>query len=245
MRLCPCLAVRAWGSGFLPMSSFDSNRRSGTWSPRSARAFRKFPRLAVRGPVESAAPAPRTARRGIKHKLRGVLALVALIWAVYLVGNVFPLEKLGLVPRNLLGMAGIVAMPLLHSSLGHLLGNTVPLLVLLALLAGTRTRWWQVVAAIVLCSGGLLWAFGRPGVHIGASGLVFGLITFLIAWGFIQRRPIPLIVSLLVGCLYGTTLLRNIFPYPMDISWDGHLCGAAAGVAAAYGFSRGTSRQEA
>ncbi len=112
----------------------------------------------------------------------------------------------------------------------HLLGNTVPLIVLLALLAGSRAESWEVVVVIGFGGGLLLWIFGRPEVHIGASGLIFGLIAFLILSGFLERRLIPLLVSLLVAFLYGGSLITGVLPrMTSNVSWDGHLCGAIAG----------------
>jgi membrane associated rhomboid family serine protease len=81
--------------------------------------------------------------------------------------------------------------------------------------------------------GVLLWIFGRPALHLNASGLVFGLVAFLIVSGFLERRPVALIVSVVVAVLYGTTLLSSVLPGSAGVSWDGHLCGAVAGVTVA------------
>jgi membrane associated rhomboid family serine protease len=92
------------------------------------------------------------------------------------------------------------------------LSNTVPLFILLVLLAGSRARSWAVVIDIVLLGGSLLWLFGRSADHIGASGLVFGLMTFLIASGYFERRIMPLLIAFVVGFLYGGTLLFGALP---------------------------------
>ena len=185
----------------------------------------------------------------IQEELAGILAFVAAIWLVFLLEWVIGgtrLMALGLVPRNLFGVLGILAMPFLHIGFGHLVSNTIPLFILLALLAGSQARSWEIVAEIVLLGGALLWVFGRSAVHVGASGLVFGLVAFLIAAGFLEKRVIPLIVSVIVGFLYGTTLLWNVLPtVGSHVSWDGHLCGAVAGVACAYGLARNAKRPEA
>src|SRR3954453_6415153 len=101
-----------------------------------------------------------------KHSVRelyGVLAFVSLIWCVFIVGHVLPfrLESFGITPRTIRGLAGIPAAPFLHENLAHLISNTVPLTVLLILLAGSKAQSWAIVASIVLLGGALLWTFGR------------------------------------------------------------------------------------
>ena len=91
-----------------------------------------------------------------------------------------------------------------------------------------------------MTGGALLWMLGRNGdsnqpvIHVGASGLVYGLIAFLIVAGFLERRPISLGVAILVGFLYGGTLLYGVLPTQPGVSWDGHLFGALGGAAVAY-----------
>ena len=99
---------------------------------------------------------------------------------------------------------GIAAMPFLHANLPHILSNTVPLFVLLVLLAGSRAESWEVVVLITVLGGLLLWIFGREAVHIGASGLISGLGAFLILSGFLERRIIPILIALVVGFFYGS-----------------------------------------
>ena len=163
---------------------------------------------------------------------------IAVIWIVFLLDLILPLETFGLAPRTARGLIGLVTMPFLHGSLGHILSNSVPLFVLLMLLAGSRARSLQITVTIILLSGALLWLFGRSGIHVGASGLVFGLITFLIASGILEKRLLSLMVSIIVGFLFGTALVRGVLPIVPGVSWDGHLSGAAAGVVVAYGLTR-------
>jgi membrane associated rhomboid family serine protease len=172
----------------------------------------------------------------IREEIHGVVLFVGAIWVVYFVSLVFPsLDRYGVVPRKLSGLVGIVATPFLHANLTHLLSNTVPLIVLLILLPGSRAESWEVVALIAFLSGLLLWIFGRPAVHIGASGLISGLTAFLILSGFLEHRIIPLLISLLAGFLYGGSLVLGVLPrLGSTISWDGHLCGAIAGGIVAY-----------
>jgi membrane associated rhomboid family serine protease len=178
----------------------------------------------------------------IRQELTSIVVFVAVVWFVFLVDRVTPLEQWGLSPRTARGLLGIVTMTFLHANVSHLISNTVPLFVLLTLLAGSRARSWETVTEIIGLGGLLLWLFGQSGVHIGASLLVFGLISFLIASGlFFERRPIPVIVALIVGFLYGITLMTGVLPRigtRSAVSWDGHLCGAIGGVGVAYMLAR-------
>jgi membrane associated rhomboid family serine protease len=176
----------------------------------------------------------------VRQEIHGVVLFVGSIWAVFFVSLALPaVDQYGVVPRTSVGLVGIAAMPFLHANLHHLLTNTVPLVVLLILLAGSRAKSWEVVIAIALVGGALLWVFGRPAIHIGASGLISGLTTFLILSGFLEQRIIPLLVALLVGFLYGGSLVLGVLPQVGSrISWDGHLCGAIAGGIVAYALTR-------
>ncbi len=174
----------------------------------------------------------------VSEELQGVLVFLGAIWAAFLLDWLLGgslRQTFGLRPRTLTGLPGIAAMPFLHDGLRHLIGNTIPLFVLLALLAGSRAQSWAIVVEIVVVGGALLWLFGRGVTHVGASGLVFGLVAFLIVSGLLEGRLMALLVSILVAFLYGGTLLASILPIQgAHVSWDGHLCGAVAGVASAY-----------
>jgi len=176
----------------------------------------------------------------IKEELHGILLLVGTIWAVFLMSLAFPsIDSWGVVPRTLVGLVGIAAMPFLHANLHHIVSNTIPLLVLLCLLAGSKARSGEIVTEVVLLGGLLLWLFGRPAIHIGASGLIFGLMAFLIVSGLLEKRIVPLVIAALVGFLYGGSLWAGIMPWAgTQISWDGHLCGAIAGGGVAYALTK-------
>jgi membrane associated rhomboid family serine protease len=181
----------------------------------------------------------------IRQEIRGVVLFVGVIWAVYFLSLPFPhLDHYGVIPRRPAGLFGIVAMPFLHGNIHHLVSNTIPLVVLLLLLAGSRAESWEVVAAISILGGTLLWVFGRPAIHIGASGLISGLITFLILGGCFELRIVPLLISIFVGFVYGGSLFLGVLPgLDSRISWDGHLCGAIAGGMVAYALTRGSTPQ--
>ena len=168
----------------------------------------------------------------VRREIRNAFIFVAVIWCVFLLGTMLPfrLNAYGVRPRSLSGLVGIPLAPFLHADFRHLIGNTVPLVVLLLLLAGSNAKPSRIVVSIVLLGGTLLWLVGRSMIHIGASGLIYGLIVYLIVAGFLERRFVPIVISLVVGFLYGGTLLLGIVPsLASHDSWEGHLCGAVAG----------------
>ena len=114
------------------------------------------------------------------------------------------------------------------------MANTVPLVVLLCLLAGSRANSIDIVVLISVLAGILLWLFGQNAVHIGASVLVFGLIGFLVCAGFFEKRLLSALISIGVAVVYGSTLVFGVLPLQRGVSWDGHLFGAIAGGAIAY-----------
>lgn len=169
-----------------------------------------------------------------KWKLSGARlgVFAAALWAVFLADWILPVDfnRWGITPRHIGGIWGILFSPFLHANLGHLLSNFLPLMILLVLLLATQRDGWWIVLQIVLLGGLLLWIFGRPAVHVGASGLIYGLIAYLMAAGFRQGRFGPALAALLVGFLYGGTLLWGILPTVDEhVSWDGHLTSAIAG----------------
>jgi len=174
----------------------------------------------------------------IQEEIVGVLLFIGAIWIVSVTGFFWPTlrTQLALIPREFWGLDGIVTMPFVHQGFGHLIGNTIPLLVLLMLLAGSRGRTGIIVVSIVMVNGALLWLAGGAGAHIGASGLVMGLITYLISSGLFER-PLPLLISAIVAFLYGTTLIWNLLPLSPGTSWTGHLFGAIAGMMAGYVYA--------
>ena len=171
----------------------------------------------------------------LKKNLLSVLAFVGFIWAVYLINfpmsaAVVDLNTFGLEPWTLRGLIGIFTMPFLHDGIHHLLGNTVPLVVLLMMLAFTRPNPKRVIICLTVLSGIMLWVVGRHKIHVGASGLIYALTAYLMAVGFYERRVVSAIAAILVGVLYGGTLFWGLLPTAGEhVSWEGHLLGAVAG----------------
>jgi Uncharacterized membrane protein (homolog of Drosophila rhomboid) len=166
-----------------------------------------------------------------------LVAFVAVLWAIQVVNWItgYGLNPaFGLIPRHLGGLDGVIAMPLLHGSFGHLMANTPPLLVMCGLLVATTTRALLPVNTMVIgLGGGLVWLFGSSAIHIGASGQVFGWFGFLVVRGFVDRSLITLSAALAVGLLYGS-ILWGVLPGQPGVSWEAHLFGAIAGAAAAF-----------
>ncbi|MEA2468082.1 MAG: hypothetical protein QOJ57_2208 [Thermoleophilaceae bacterium] len=167
-----------------------------------------------------------------------VAAMAAVMWALEVVDQVFSgahLDQYGIRPHDVPdGILGIVSAPFLHAGFGHLIGNTIPFLVLGFTIALSGLARVAATTAIVALVGGLgVWLFARSGTdHIGASGIVFGYASYLIARGVFSRNVLHLGVGLVVIALYGSTLLFGFAPRD-GISWQGHLFGAVGGVAAA------------
>ena len=158
------------------------------------------------------------------------------MWAVEVI-DLLPstdLDRWGVRPRTLRGLFGVVLAPFLHSGFGHLFANTIPFLVLGAVIAvGSVGRFVQVSVIVGLTSGLGTWLFAAPGtVHIGASGLVFGYLTYLVARGFFAGRILWIIGGVVVLLFYGG-ILWGLLPRP-GVSWTGHVFGAVGGVLAAW-----------
>ncbi|WP_231701153.1 rhomboid family intramembrane serine protease [Aliiruegeria sabulilitoris] len=125
-------------------------------------------------------------------------------------------------------------MPMLHGSLVHAAANTVPLAVLGGLLTVSARQVVPAASAIIVGLGGLgVWLFGNAAIYVGASGLIFGWFGFLLARGLVEKRLVPLIVSVGVALAYGA-MIWGVLPSQTGISWESHLFGAAAGTLAAF-----------
>jgi membrane associated rhomboid family serine protease len=162
---------------------------------------------------------------------------VLVAWSVELVDRVAfsgSLDRFGIHPRNLAGLWGIPAAPLLHVGWLHLAANTGPFVVLGWLVMLRRISDFLVVTVLAILVGGLgVWVFGAPNtVHVGASGLVFGYLGYLLARGYFERSLWAVLLGLAVLLLYGG-VLWGVLPGQRGISWEGHLFGFVGGVAAA------------
>jgi len=169
---------------------------------------------------------------------------VASLWGVFAVDTVLggSLIQYGVVPRTASGLWGIVAAPFLHASFSHLVANTASLLVLGWLVMLRDPRHFVLVALLATIGGGLFaWLLGASGsVHIGASGVIFGFLGFLIFAGWWARSFGSIALSLVVTALWGG-LVFGVLPGAEGISWQEHLGGFLGGVLAARWFSHDAS----
>ena len=175
--------------------------------------------------------------KAMQKRLYFVGIFVLSLWLVFIVDCIVPqdIHEWGIIPRTIGGLVGIPLSPFLHASLTHLLGNTISLAILLSLLVGTHSRPWLVVGAIALLGGALLWLMGTSNNHIGASGIAFGLIAYMLVTGFVERKPKSIAIALAVAFFFGGTLISGVIPkLGSNVSWDGHLFGAIAGAGVAY-----------
>ncbi|MGV9680214.1 rhomboid family intramembrane serine protease [Nocardia sp. NPDC003482] len=168
------------------------------------------------------------------------LGFVALLYAIEGVDTLVHhrLDNGGVHPRTFDGLDGIAFAPLLHAGWPHLIGNTLPILILGLLTLLTGIGRGLAATAVIWIVGGLgQWLTGDSGSnHLGASVLVFGWLTYLISRGFFTRQPWQILLGVVVGLLYGS-ILWGVLPGQPGISWQGHLFGAVGGVIAAWVLS--------
>lgn len=172
---------------------------------------------------------------------KNILALpvlfTVLLWAVYLTNMILPLDLriFGIVPRTASHLPGILISSFLHANIVHLTGNTLPLFILLLFLSIFYPAKAIDVIGIIIVSGGfLLWLFGRPSLHIGASLLIYGLASFCIFHGIMLKKIMPVLLSVIVILMYGSVLITGILPIHAHVSWEGHLFGGVGGAFAAW-----------
>ena len=171
-----------------------------------------------------------------RNALLFVAAMVALMWLTEVVDIVAGgrLDEYGIHPRDVNGLPEIVSAPFLHAGFGHLVSNTVPFVIMGAAIAlGGLVRVAAVTAVVGLVSGLGTWLIAPANtVTIGASGLVFGYATYLVARGFLSKRVVDLVVGAVVVALWGFALLQGLLPQER-ISWQAHAFGAVGGLVAA------------
>lgn len=171
-----------------------------------------------------------------------MLGWVALLWLLEIVdaSTGHSLDAFGIEPRRAAELVDVVPASFIHFGFGHVASNSVPLLVFgfLAALGGLR-RFAAVAAMIIVVDGLGVWLVSPAGSNTaGASGLVFGLFGYLLVRGFVDRRVLDIGAGLAIGAVWGSSILVGISPANTSVSWQGHLFGLAAGVAAAFVFRR-------
>jgi membrane associated rhomboid family serine protease len=178
------------------------------------------------------------AKRNFRLASKISLLFIAVLWAIFIVDVMFGLRlgKFGLRPGSIPGLTGIVSAPLLHANLQHLLSNTLPLYISLTFTLYLYPRSSiRVVPLVWFGSGALAWFIGRPSLHFGASGLIYGLLAYVFVSGILRRDMRSVSVSLLVGFFYGS-MIWGVLPIRPQMSWEMHLSGALFGVLLAFVF---------
>jgi len=161
---------------------------------------------------------------------------VLLIWSVFYVEIRYQinLNQYGIYPQKISGLKGIVFSPFIHSSVEHLYNNTIPLAVLTAaLFYFYRNIALKILLIGIIISGLFTWAIGRPSYHIGASGVIYLLASFIFFKGIFTKYYRLVALSLIVVFIYGS-MLWYIFPIEEGISWEGHLGGFLSGILLAF-----------
>jgi membrane associated rhomboid family serine protease len=180
------------------------------------------------------------AHRNFKLALRITLWLVGLLWLILIIDDVLGLGliRFGLRPRQLQGLTGIFTAPLLHGGAEHLFSNTLPLIVSLTTILYLYPRAAMRVIPVIWIGSGLMgWMIGRPSLHFGASGFVYGLLAYVFISGILRLDMRSVAVSVMVWFLYGS-MIWGVLPIRPNMSWELHLSGAILGVALAIAYRR-------
>lgn len=167
--------------------------------------------------------------------LKLILAIVILLWLVEILNSLVDhrLNSYGIYPREIETLPGILLWPFLHGNFQHLIMNTTPLMVMGFLVALRGWKTFVKTTLLILVIGGLgVWIFGRSAFHIGASGLVFGFLGFLVTVAIYERNLTTFAIAFFIAFYYGG-LIFGILPGDRFISWEGHLFGLLAGIISA------------
>jgi len=170
------------------------------------------------------------ARSNFRLAVKISFCFVGLLWFIPLLGWGLELERFGIRPREWVGLPAILVAPLLHAGFIHLIANSLPLLVLgTAMLHLYPRAALKVLPAIYFGPGIAVWLFAHEGVHVGASGLVYGMVGYIFVAGLIRRDRRAIAASLLVAFMYGA-LAWGVLPIKPGVSWETHLAAALIGV---------------
>jgi membrane associated rhomboid family serine protease len=164
------------------------------------------------------------------------VGFVFLLWVIKISEIIFNLNftTFGILPGNVNGLPGILLAPLIHANFKHLFSNSLPILFLgTGIIYFYRKSSYKVILIIYLGTGILDWLFARKAYHIGASGIIYGFVTFLFFSGIIRRDTRAIALALLVTFLYGS-LIWGILPLDSGISWESHLFGSIMGIFCAF-----------
>ena len=197
--------------------------------------------------IESDTDSFQLTRQHLLESLRFPLLAVVFLWLIYFwqVVDGFDPGAYGIMSRRAWGLRGIVTAPLIHGSLKHLISNTLPLFVLTFItLYFYRKVAMRAFWLIYFMTGSAVWLFARPVSHIGASGVIYGLVSFMF-WNSIFRRSLRSIILAAIVMLLYSSMFLGILPDQEGISWESHLIGSLAGIFAAFLFKGELEDEEA
>ena len=160
------------------------------------------------------------------------LLFLLMMWLVKIIEMNFQINfvRYGVFPKTIDGLKGVLFSPFIHKDFTHLINNSYPIIILGGMLFAIYHKIaTQLFIWLYFISGFLLWVIGRPSFHIGASGLIYALASFLLVSGIIRKNPRLTAVSMLVIFLYGS-MIWGLLPTKEPISWEGHLAGFIAGI---------------
>ena len=166
--------------------------------------------------------------------------ILIIIWSVKIFEIVFDYDftEYGVLPRNFNGLIGILFSPLIHSDVNHLLSNSLPVIILCLLIFNFYSQIAKKIFIYLYFISGLwLWCIGRESFHIGASGLIYAMASFLFFSGILRKNSQLSAVALLVIFIYGG-LFWGLFPIHKNVSWEGHLTGFIAGILVSFIFRK-------
>lgn len=172
------------------------------------------------------------------------IGLLCVLWLFYAITVTFSfvgfdLRQLGLQPRTLTGLIGIFTMPFLHANLQHLFLNSIAIftaLVPLYIAFHDEFHMPEALVKMAIVSGVLVWIFGRgDSIHIGASAVCYGLSTYMVFGAWVHRKPLLFAFAIGTFLISFSSFFYGLVPHDPRISWEGHLCGAIAGILVALG----------
>lgn len=219
------------------------------WSSGQQQNYQNYAQYPMGGPVQTRRNnqiVPQDRDGGLGAAISTAIGYLVLIWTVFLVNEFIfagALNNFGVRPRETSTLWGILTAPLLHADYGHIVANSLPGALFAGLIAMSSKRlFWQVTLLITVVGGGLTWLVGGVNtVHIGASGLIYGWLAFLVVRGFVNRRVMQIILGVILASMY-SGLIWGVLPTQMAVSWQMHLFGGLAGIWAAVMFKRGRAR---
>jgi membrane associated rhomboid family serine protease len=188
----------------------------------------------------------RKEREVLMRGVRFALQFLAVIWAVHLfqVFTTADLAHWGIYPRKVFGLKGVILAPLVHSDWQHLISNSVPFLFLTVMIMYFyRSVAYRSFLMIYFLTGLAVWIFGRSVFHIGASGVVYGLVSFVFWSGVFRRSLQSIVLALIVTFLYSGFIV-GILPNQEGISWESHLLGGIIGIFASYWYKEEIEQHE-